>query len=79
MARGWDSKFVETQIESAETSNQETNQHENPDASRMRQQQALLLSRSRVLQQLEVSHNPRHREMLSHALADLEAQLAEFD
>ena len=45
----------------------------------MRRQQALQLSRSRVLQQLEVSQNPRHREMLNQALADLEARLAKFE
>jgi hypothetical protein len=79
MARGWGSKFAETQIESAETSNQQSSQHDNPNAGRIRQQQALLLSRSRVLQQLEISHNPQYREMLNRALADLEAQLAEFE
>jgi hypothetical protein len=42
---------------------------------RVRRHQALVLSRSRVLQQLEVSQNPRHREMLQRALADLERQL----
>jgi len=45
----------------------------------MRRHQALLLSRSRVLQQLEVSQNPRHREMLNQALTDLESQLAKFN
>lgn len=70
---------MEAQIESAETSNQESSQEENPDPERMRRQQALQLSRSRVLQQLEVSQNPRHREMLNQALADLEARLAKFD
>jgi hypothetical protein len=79
MARGWESKAVESQLESLETSHQEYSQHDNPDAERMRRQQALRLSRSRVLQQLEVSQNPRHREMLNQALADLEAQLAQFD
>ncbi|MGC2322125.1 MAG: hypothetical protein WA463_05800 [Terriglobales bacterium] len=70
---------MEAQIESAETSNQESSQEESPDPERMRRQQALQLSRSRVLQQLEVSQNPRHREMLNQALADLEARLAKFD
>jgi len=79
MARGWESKAVESQIELAETSDQETSQQDNPDPERTRRHQALLLSRSRVLQQLEVSQNPRHREMLNQALADLEAQLAQFD
>jgi hypothetical protein len=79
MARGWESKSVEAQIESAETSSQETSDHDNPDPQRKRRHQALLLSRSRVLQQLELSHNPRHREMLDRALADLDEQLSQLD
>jgi hypothetical protein len=79
MARGWESKSIEAQIESADTSNQETSRHDHPDPDRMRRRQALVLSRSRVLQQLAVSQNPRHREMLNQALADLEAQLARLD
>jgi len=68
---------VEAQLESAETSN--ASHQDNTDPERMRRHQSLLLSRSRVLQQLEVSQNPRHREMLNQALADLEAQLAQLD
>ena len=79
MARGWESKAVESQIQSAETSKQESSQEDNPDPERVRRQQALRLSRSRVLQQLELSQNLRHREMLNQALADLEAQLAQLD
>ena len=70
---------MESQIESAETSSQKSSHHDNQDPDRMRRFQELMLSRSCVLQQLEVSRNPRHREMLNHALADLEAQLARFD
>ncbi len=70
---------MESQIESAETSDQESSQEEHEDPERIRRQQALQLSRSRVLQQLQLSHNSRHREMLNRALADLEGQLAEFE
>jgi hypothetical protein len=35
-----------------------------------------MLSRQRVLQQLEAAQNPRHRDILQSALADLDAQLA---
>ena len=79
MARGWESKFVEAQIESADTSSQEASDQQNPEPERMRRHQALLLSRSRVLQQLQLSRNPRHREMLNQALADLEEQLSQFN
>jgi len=79
MARGWESKSVESQIDSAETSNQVASRHNHQDPERMRRHQALLLSRSRVLQQLQVSQNPTHREMLNQALAELESQLAHFN
>jgi hypothetical protein len=79
MARGWESKSVESQIESVENSNdQESSEAEVEDGDLRRRRKALQLSRSRVLQQLQVSQNPRHREMLNQALADLEAQLAEL-
>jgi hypothetical protein len=35
----------------------------------------LLLARAQVLQQLEASGNPRHRQMLEVALADLDRKL----
>ncbi len=79
MARGWESKSVESQIESSQNNHSGTGHNGVEDADRIRRQQALLLSRSRVLQQLQVSQNPHHREMLTQALGDLEAQLAKFE
>jgi hypothetical protein len=35
----------------------------------------LLLSQQRVLQQLKAAHDPRHQEMLRHALADLDQKI----
>ena len=35
-----------------------------------------MLSRARVLQQLETAQNSQHRQMLEAALVDLDAQLA---
>jgi hypothetical protein len=37
-----------------------------------------MLSRQRILRQLEKAQNQRHREMLASALADLDAQLAQL-
>jgi hypothetical protein len=34
------------------------------------------MSRQHVLQQLQAAQNPRHREMLQNALADLDSQIA---
>ena len=42
-----------------------------------RRRQGLMLSRQYVLRQLEAVQNPRHREILQSALADLDAQLAQ--
>jgi hypothetical protein len=36
----------------------------------------LLLSRSRVQNDLQASQNPRHRDQLNSALADLDSQIA---
>ena len=44
-------------------------------AARWREKESLRLSRQSVLQQLEVSQNPRHRKLLEDTLADLDAKL----
>lgn len=45
------------------------------EAARSREKESLRLSHQRVLQQLEVSQNPRHRQMLEASLADLDEKL----
>lgn len=80
MARGWESKSVEQQIDSAEADQlgapkglltpAEIQLH--------RKRQNLLLARSSVLQQLQSAQNPRYQELLKGTLADLEAKLAEL-
>ena len=45
------------------------------EAARWREKESLRLARQRVLQQLEVSQNPRHRKLLEDALADLDEKL----
>ncbi|HEY1495707.1 MAG TPA: hypothetical protein VGF49_14240 [Candidatus Solibacter sp.] len=77
MARGWESKSVEAQIDMAETRSaaatakaltQET-------LDLLRKKESLLMSRTRVVRDLENAQNPRYRAVLSKALADLDAQL----
>ena len=77
MARGWESKSVEQQQElAASDAEQRKPQLSRVQISAKQRRQTLQLSRQRILQQLEVASNPRHRQMLEAALADLEAQLA---
>jgi len=47
-------------------------------AAALRKKETLLLARTHLLQQMQVSQLPRHREMLQNALTDLEKQLADL-
>jgi hypothetical protein len=76
MARGWESKSVEAQQEEAADSKKEPRPRLTADqASRVRQLEGVQLSRKRVLQQLETTRDPRRRNMLSAALAELDEQI----
>ena len=75
MARGWESKSVEQQQAEA-ASKKERHELLTPEQIADRQRrEGLELSRQRILQQLQVACNPRHRQMLQRALAELEERL----
>jgi hypothetical protein len=77
MARGWESKSVESQIESAESRAASKMPHTSPaDAERVRQRDSLLLSRTRVVHDLETAQNPRYQETLRAALKHLDDKLS---
>jgi hypothetical protein len=78
MARGWESKAVEEQqAEASTTTSDPTRVRLTPEqVAKQTQEQGLLLSRKRVLQQLQAAQNPFHRKMLETALGDLDAKLA---
>jgi hypothetical protein len=81
MARGWESKSVEAQMESSQ-SNRDGNEKRRltPElAVALRKKETLLLARAHLQQQIEASQHPRHRDMLERALADLEKQLANLN
>jgi hypothetical protein len=78
MARGWESKSVEAQqAEASDKSAKPRPKLSSEEAARWREKESLRLSRQRVLQQLEVSQNPRHRKLLEDSLATLDAKLRE--
>jgi hypothetical protein len=77
VARGWESKSVEEQQAQAVSPPGPAPLPLTPaQIAIQRQRKGLLLSRQHVLQQLEAAQNPRHRQILQSALADLDAQLA---
>jgi hypothetical protein len=77
MARGWESKSVEAQIEE---SINETSPNEAPASAeelQSRNKKAdLMLSRKHVLQQLGRSNSELYSDLLRRTLADLDAQIA---
>jgi len=80
MARGWESKSVEEQVQEHQSRGEENKKKQlTPEQSESRRKrEVLLLSRSRVQKDLQASQNPRHRDQLNSALADLESQIAEL-
>lgn len=80
MARGWESKAVEGQVQEFESKESRTlkRQLTQDQLEIRRKREILLLSRARVEKELQSSENPRYREQLNRALADLDAQLAKL-
>ena len=75
MARGWESKSVEQQQEEASTPKTRPMPLTPAQAAEENRRRGLLLSRHHVVQQLEAASNPRHRQILEAALAELDRQL----
>lgn len=78
MARGWESKSVESQMESAGEKPSGSHPLSAEEAARQRQRESLRLARSRVLQQLEAAREPRYVQLLNDALRDLESRLSQL-
>jgi hypothetical protein len=79
MARGWESKSVEAQIDMAGQHHHSAVLNQTIDPLKIeliRQKENILLSRTRVLHELNTAQNPRYKAVLSKALADLDAKLS---
>lgn len=75
MARGWESKSVESQIEDAESrkDRREVLTHEQREMRQKRE--GLELSRRRVLQEMETTRSEVRRASLEQALAYLDGEI----
>jgi signal recognition particle subunit SEC65 len=83
MARGWESKSVEDQIDMSERRGRRTGKGVAPAkpaapsiVDLMRKRETLRLSVTRVTHELESAQNPRYRALLEKSLVDLQIQLA---
>jgi hypothetical protein len=79
MARGWESKSVEEQIEATREGRQESKgTRVSKPGPPSREKESLLLARTRVLRDLETTQNDRYRQFLKTSLEAIEAQLLEI-
>ncbi len=80
MARGWESKSIEQQIEDSRTEPDHptiANSSEGAVEPELRRQiEGLLFQRSRILQELQSARNQRYRQMLEELLRHLDSRLA---
>jgi hypothetical protein len=76
MARGWESKSVESQQADAAEAKAPHKRLTPEEVERLHQREGLVLSRKRISDQLETAKNLRHKQMLEAALADLDAKIA---
>jgi len=81
MARGWESKSVESQIESAGAQIRPSldEQISAEELELLRRKETLNLSRTRVLRELEASQNPRYRHLMEKALSDLNSEITRLE
>ncbi|MGI8990021.1 MAG: hypothetical protein ACR2I2_10610 [Bryobacteraceae bacterium] len=76
MARGWESKSIEDQIDAADRRKSEAAPRR-PTPEEI-ERESLMLQRKRVLEVIERSQNPRYVEQQRKALAYLEGKLREL-
>ena len=78
MARGWESKSVEDQVEEQMRAKQQASTVPlSPEAIELKQKrETLLLQRSRLLEQMQNARSEAHRQMLERSLQAIDAELA---
>jgi hypothetical protein len=80
MARGWESKDVESQVANRENMAAPGKAPKTQDqAEKDRERANIELSRKHVLNDLETATNPNHKKTLEAALAHLDQQLQKLD
>ena len=80
MARGWESKDVESQMEATGTAKAKLEKKEKTaeDLAREQERRGLQLSRTRIANDLQSATHPNHRKSLEAALAHLDKKLADL-
>ncbi|MYC81109.1 MAG: hypothetical protein F4X19_03315 [Acidobacteria bacterium] len=77
MARGWESKAVEAQMEEAGEGFRTGKAAPRPASGKIsRERRSLLLTRTRILNELHATANDRYRDLLGNSLAAIDKQLS---
>ncbi len=80
MARGWESKSVEAQIEEKDQVTEKPVKPRTADQiQHIIEKKTLELARAKVAHELASSHNPRYSQMLQQSLSDLDKKIAAID
>ena len=81
MARGWESKDAETQTETNEEKRPVSRSEPKTPEQMLRDQEikGLRLSRTRILNDLQLATNPNYRKSLEAALAYLDQKIGELE
>jgi hypothetical protein len=79
MARGFESKSVESQQEAAANRQTVGPPVDRTDAARRAERATLTLARTRMVADLAGASAPAHRQMLEQAIAELDRRIATFD
>ena len=75
VARGWESKSVESQQDDARSAGEPRRRLTPAQREIESRKEGLKLSRSRILEQLHAAENPRYKKILDQALAELDEQI----
>jgi hypothetical protein len=79
MARGFESKSVESQQEAAQQRRPAGPPVDRAEAHRRAERATLMLARARAEADLKGASAPAHRAMLEHAIADLDRRIAAIE
>ena len=80
MARGWESKSVEEQMDIAKEGGRKSEKHPLTDGEKKarRERDSLKLSRAYIVHQIEASTNERYTRSLQQALSEIDEKLAKL-
>jgi hypothetical protein len=75
MARGWESKSVESQIEDRNAPHERPDKRSREERDRAARRHSVEMSRPRIARELETARSDAHRSVLQNALAHLDGEL----